>query len=98
MVGIRTPFTRRKNTVVQYIATRPILELCKQATWQPGARVSWQWWEKSGIDLEGARKQAATEAAELETESEEESDGGPRGGGKEESQGNQTLTLTQLPT
>ena len=51
MVGIRTSIIRRQNTVAQYIATRPILDLCKQATRRPGAWVSRRWWEKTGIDL-----------------------------------------------
>ena len=40
MVGIWTSITRRHNTVTQYIATRPILDICEQATRQPGAQVS----------------------------------------------------------
>ena len=56
MMGIRTSIKRRQNTVAEYIATRPILDLCEQATWQPGARVSWRWWEHSRIDLEGGAK------------------------------------------
>ena len=56
MVGIRTSIIRRQNTVAQYIATRPILYLCKQATRRPGARVSRWWWEQTGIYLEGAQK------------------------------------------
>ena len=36
--------TRRKNTVVQYIATRLILDLCEQYSQRPGSRVSWKWW------------------------------------------------------
>ena len=76
--------------VAQYIVTRPILDLCKQATRRPGARVSQRWWEQAGIDLEGARKQATVSATRSEMESEEESDREPTGdagGGKEESQG-----------
>ena len=37
--------------VAQYTATRPILDLCEQSNWQPGARVSRQWWEQDGINL-----------------------------------------------
>ena len=76
--------------VAQYIATRPILDLCERATRRPGARVSPRWWEQAGIDLEGARKRAAESTTRSETESEEESDGEPNGvagGGEEESQG-----------
>ena len=90
MVGIRTSITRRQNTVTQYIATQPIMDLCERATRQPGAWVSRRWWEQAGIDPERARKRAAESTMRLETESEEESDGEPNGGaggGEEESQG-----------
>ena len=90
MVGIRTYITQRQNTVAQYIATRPILDLCEQAIRRPGAQVSRRCWEQAGIDLEGARKQASVSAIRLETESEEELDRDPTGaagGGKAESQG-----------
>ena len=30
-------FTRRQNTVVKYIATRPILDFCERSVWRPGA-------------------------------------------------------------
>ena len=36
---------RRQNTVAQYIATRPILDLCERSVQRPGAWVSWRWWE-----------------------------------------------------
>ena len=44
MVGIKISILRRQNTVAQFIATRPILDLCKQSTWRPGAQVYWRWW------------------------------------------------------
>ena len=44
MVGIRTSILQRQNMVAQFIATRPILDLCGQATRQPGARLYQQWW------------------------------------------------------
>ena len=66
--------TRRQNTVAQYIATRPILDLCERATRRPGVRVSWQWWEQAGIDLEGAKKRVAEAATVLELELELDSD------------------------
>ena len=59
MVGIHTYITQRQNTFAQYIATRPILYLCKKATWMPGDQVYRWWWEQAGIDLEGASKRAA---------------------------------------
>ena len=88
MVGIRTSIIRMQNTVVQYIATRPIMDLCKQATRRPGARVSRRWWEQTGIDLKGAREKAELAATETETESESEDkpDRSAGGGGEEDSQ------------
>ena len=76
--GIRKSITMRQNTFAQYIATRPILDLCERSTWRPGARVSRRWWEQARIYLEGAKKRV-TEAA---TDSEWESDLG-----REESSG-----------
>ena len=35
----------RKNNVAQYIATRPILDLCKKTVRRPGACVARIWWE-----------------------------------------------------
>ena len=57
--GIWKSITQRQNTVTQYIAKRQILVLCERANQRPGARVSQQWWEQSGIDMEGARKWVA---------------------------------------
>ena len=91
MVGIRTSITRRQKTIAQYLAMRPILDICKQATQQLEARLSRWWWEQAGIEMKGAQKQDAVSATRLEpeTESEEESDGEPTGaaGGGEEYQG-----------
>ena len=84
MEGIQKSITRRQNTVAQYIATRPIMDLCKRATRRPVARVSRRWWEKAVIYLEGARKRAAESKMRSETEEEDESYGQPNGvaGGK----------------
>ena len=51
---VETYITQRQNTVAQYIATQPILELCEEAERRPGARVSKRWWEQEGINLAGA--------------------------------------------
>ena len=70
--------------VAQYIATRPILDLCERSTRRPGLRVSWRWWEQAGIDVEGAKKRA-TEAA-MDSESDlggEESSGASGSSGAE---------------
>ena len=48
--------------VAQYIATQPILDLCEQFSWSPGARVSWRCWEQDGLYLEEAKKRAAAAA------------------------------------
>ena len=45
--------------VVQYIATRPILDLCKETVRVPGTWVVKIWWEQEGLDLEGARAEEA---------------------------------------
>ena len=55
LTDIRTSIQRRQNTVAQYVATRPILDLCEGARPQEGARVILRWWEQSGIDWEIAK-------------------------------------------
>ena len=73
---IRHSITRSQNTVAQYIATRPILNLCEQATQRLGARVSRRWWDQEGINLDKSKVRAAettTTDSELESESEVES-------------------------
>ena len=57
--GIRKAITRRKNTIAQYIATQPILDLYEQATQRLGSRVSRRWWYQEGIDLKAANGRAA---------------------------------------
>ena len=54
--------TRRQNTAVKYIATRPILGLCERSVRRPGAWLSWWWWEQEGLDLEGAKERAAAKS------------------------------------
>ena len=66
--GIRKSVTRRQKTVAQYIATRPIMELCEHSTWRLGVRVPRRWWEQAGINLEEAKKRAAEAAPVLESE------------------------------
>ena len=64
---IGTYITRSQNTIAQYIATQPIMDLCERSARSPGVRVSRRWWEKEGIDFEGAKKRAAV-SAELDRE------------------------------
>ena len=54
--------TRRQNTVAQYIATQPILELCERSIWRPGSWVSWRWWEQEGLDQECTKEREAAES------------------------------------
>ena len=61
--GIGTYTTRRQNTVAQYIATRPILDLYKRYTRRQGVMVSLRWWQQDSLDLEGAKKKAEAAAA-----------------------------------
>ena len=75
--------------VAQYIATQPILDLCEQSTWQPGARVYCWWCKQAGIYLEGAKKRVAEAGTVLESEVEAELDVELKedSGGQEESKG-----------
>ena len=59
--------------VAQYIATRPILDLCARATQRLGTRVSRQWWEQEEIDLEKEKGRAEeTTTTDLESEADSE--------------------------
>ena len=53
---VETYLSRRHNTVAQYIATRPIMDLCLTAKRMPGPRVTNRWWEQEGLELVGTRK------------------------------------------
>ena len=59
---------RRQNTVVQYISTRALLELCEGLERDPGARFGIRWWEQEVIDLAGAREESAAVAEEERVE------------------------------
>ena len=61
-----------QKTVAQYIATRPIVDLCLVAKLSPGPRVTMRWLEQESLDLEGIRA-AAQEAERMEGE--EDTDG-----------------------
>ena len=71
IIRIRTSILLRQNTVAQFIATRPILDLCEKSKRRPGARVPRRWWEQTRIDWKGARErvEAAVETAETGTKS-----------------------------
>ena len=77
LTDVRTSINRRQNTVAQYIATRPLLDICEGAKQREGARVTLRWWDQSGIDWEKAK------AKETETESASDSDSGSDTEGEE---------------
>ena len=78
LTDIRTSIQRRQNTVAQYIATRPLLDICEGERQREGAKVTLRWWEQSGIDWEKAKaKVTETETTSgsetgTDTEGEEE--------------------------
>ena len=65
---VRTSINRKQNTITQYIATRPLMDLCERTTHIGGARVTMRWWDQKGIDWGKAKSMGA------ETESESEPD------------------------
>ena len=50
---------RCQNTVAQYIDTQLLLDLCEGLERALREKVGMRWWEKAGLDLEGAREAAA---------------------------------------
>ena len=65
---IKKSITNRQNMVAQYIATRPLLDLCERATHRSGARVSRRWWDQKKIDLGMGKEQAAETDSVLKSE------------------------------
>ena len=74
LTDVQTSITRRQNTVAQYIATRPLLDLCEGATQREGARVTLRWWDQTGIDWDKAK--ARKTETELASESGTDMEGG----------------------
>ena len=54
LTDIRKSIQKRQNTIAQYIATRPLLDLCEEARAREGAKVPLWWWDQAGIDWETA--------------------------------------------
>ena len=54
----------RQNTVAQYIATRPILDICEEMVQMPGTWAAKRWWDNEGLELTLARVVAATREEE----------------------------------
>ena len=55
LTDIRTLILKSQNTVAQYIATRPLLDLCEGARAREGAKVTLRWWNQAGINWETAK-------------------------------------------
>ena len=66
----------RQNTVAQYIAKRPLLDLCEGARAREGAKVPLRWWDQAGINWETAKakgvEQDRTDGSETDTDVKEE--------------------------
>ena len=55
LTDIGNSIANGQNTVAQYIATRPLLDLCEEARAREGTRVPMRWWNQTGIDWEAAK-------------------------------------------
>ena len=73
---IRKSIANRQNTVAQYIATRPLLDLCEGDRAREGARVPMRWWNQAEIDWETAKSKGvetnSTSGSGTDTAGEEE--------------------------
>ena len=77
LTEIRKSIANRQNTVAQYIATRPLLDLCEGARAREGARMPMRWWNQTDIDWEAAKTKGggetdSTSRSESKTDGEEE--------------------------
>ena len=64
---VETYVSFHQNTVAQYIATRPIIDICLAAKQRPGPGVAIQWWEQEGLYLEGMRTEGVEETESTDT-------------------------------
>ena len=55
--------------VAQYIATRPLLDLCEGASARAGTRVPLRWWNQKGIDWETEKARGEEEGEETDSSS-----------------------------
>ena len=79
MTDIRKFTANRQNTVAQYIATRPLLDLCEGARAREGARVPMRWRTQAEIDWETAKSKGleidSTSGSGTDIDGEEEQEG-----------------------
>ena len=59
LTDIKKSIANRQNTVAQYIATRPLLDLCEGARAREGVKVPMRWWNQADIDWETAKSKGA---------------------------------------
>ena len=68
--------SKKAEAVTQYIATRPLLDLCEGARAREGARVPMMWWNQAEIDWETAKSKGvetdSTSGSGTDTDGEEE--------------------------
>ena len=76
LTDIRKSIAKRQNTVAQYIATRPLLDLCEGDRAREDVRVSMWWWNQAEIDWVTAKlkgmKTNSTSGSGTDTYGEEE--------------------------
>ena len=82
LTEVGTSILNRQNTVAQYIAMRPLLDLCEGASARTGTRVPFRWWDQKGIDWETAKARREEEGEESGSGSSAEEE--KRIGGREE--------------
>ena len=70
LTNVRTSININQNTFAQYIATRPLLDLCEGEKQREGARVTTRWWDQTGKEWERAK----TRGAETKSDSESGTD------------------------
>ena len=74
MVGLKdigVYISHRKNMVAQYIATRPIMDLCLAEDWKPGLCLPRRWWDHTALYILWIRAVHAAEEEGGETGTEE---------------------------
>ena len=54
---VETYVSHIQNTAAQFIATRPIVDLCMASERRPDPRISKWWWEQDWVDVEGTEAQ-----------------------------------------
>ena len=74
ITDVRTSINRSQNTVAQYSAMRPLLDLCEGSKQREGARVTMRGCDQTGIDWEKAK--ARGEETESEAASGMDTEGG----------------------